>query len=286
MIPKLSIVVPIKNMDGKLKNLSSWIDEALLLKCEVILVEDISNLMFTTELDGLIAARTNGNLKRISGEFGNPGSARNAGKQIAGGEWIAFWDSDDVGFTEKALKMLSNISPETDLIVCSSDTRQWSTGKLVAENHIDSLSSNILQVAGYPGIWRMIFKTKFIENLPFPPFRMAEDQVFLAQVIQKMPEISFSDEIIYSYFLNVPGQLTSSTEAIADLGLAIVEMQKLRGNAATTLFVEELLIRQHISAIRYSAGNVRSKYLYRLLTLVLGKHRIRNTQLLIKVLAK
>jgi glycosyltransferase involved in cell wall biosynthesis len=104
MIPKLSIVVPIKNMNGKLKNLNSWIDEALLLNCEVILVEDISNQMFTSELDQLVALRTHGNLKRVSGQFGNPGSARNAGKEIARGEWITFWDSDDVGFPERALK--------------------------------------------------------------------------------------------------------------------------------------------------------------------------------------
>jgi glycosyltransferase involved in cell wall biosynthesis len=286
MIPKLSIVVPIKNMNGKLKNLNSWIDEALLLTCEVILVEDISNQMFTSELDELIALRTSGNLKRVSGQFGNPGSARNAGKEIARGEWITFWDSDDVGFPEKVLKVLSNVDQETDLIIFSSETREWSNGRIVGENHINSLSSDISQVAVHPGIWRMIFKSKFIESLSFPPFRMAEDQVFLAKVIQENPEISFCDEIIYSYFLNVPGQLTSSTEAIADLGLAIVDMQKLRGNTATALFVEELLIRQHISAIRYSAGIMKSRYLYKMITLLLGKDGIKNKRLLIKVLSK
>jgi glycosyltransferase involved in cell wall biosynthesis len=286
MMPKLSIVVPIKNMDGKLKNLKSWIDEALLLNCEVILVEDISNLTFTTELDHLMVARTHGNLKKVTGEFGNPGSARNAGKEMARGEWIAFWDSDDVGFPEKALKVLSNVNQETDLIVFSSETREWSSGKIVGENHINSVSSNISQVAGHPGLWRMIFKTQFIASLSFPPFRMAEDQVFLAKVIHKTPEIIFCDEIIYSYFLNVPGQLTSSIEAIADLELAIRDMHKLRGNTATTLLVEELLIRQYISAIRYSAGNKRFKYLFQFLTLLIGKDRIRNAQLLIKVLTK
>jgi len=45
---------------------------------------------------------------------------------------------------------------------------------------------------------------------------MGEDQVFLASVIQEQPQIIFFDEIVYSYFLNVPSQLTSSGEAIND----------------------------------------------------------------------
>lgn len=286
MIPKLSIVVPIWNMNGKLKNLTSWMDEALRLNLQVILVEDTSNRMPTTELDELFAIHTDGNLVRVSGEFGNPGSARNAGKELASGEWIAFWDADDVGFPQKALDVLLRADLNCDLIVLSSETRDWSTSNLLAENHVNPHSGNISQVAGRPGIWRMIFNSKFIEKATFPPYRMAEDQVFLAQIVCKNPNIRFYDEITYSYFVNVPGQLTRSTEAIRDLGLAIADMEKIRGKTEVTVFVQELLIRQHISAIRYSPGKPKLKYLFKLLALILGNHCMVNTRLFFKVLVK
>lgn len=286
MIPKISIVIPVRNMNGKLKNLTSWIDEALRLNLQVILVEDTSNRTRTSELDELLEIRTDSNLKRVSGEFGNPGSARNAGKELASGEWISFWDADDIGYPQKALEVLLNEDLTCDLIVFSSETRDWNTGNLLVENHVNSFSGDISQIAGYPGIWRMIFNSKFIENVSFPPFRMAEDQVFLAHVVRQNPRIKFCDEIAYSYFVNVPGQLTRSNEAIGDLRLAIADMEKIRGNAEATTFVQELLIRQHISAIRYSPGKVRLKFSFKLFALMVGKHRMNNTRLLFKVLVK
>lgn len=286
MTPKLSIVVPVRNMNGKLKNLNSWIDEALAMDFEVILVEDTSNRIFTSELDEIVATRNHENLKKVSGDFGDPGSARNAGKLVSSGKWIAFWDADDRGIPKELFKILSNRDLESDLIVFSSETREWNTDSLISENHIDSHSGDILQLAKRPGVWRMVFRSNFIENTFFPPYKMAEDQVFLARVLHDEPDIKFIDEIVYSYFVKVPEQLTSSDKAIKDLGLAITDMNKLKGNAKTTLFIQELMIRQHISAIKYGMFTIKLKFTYKLLVHIFGRYSYTNLRLLIKVLTR
>ncbi len=286
MTPKLSIVVPVKNMNGKLKNLNSWIDEALAMDFEVVLVEDTSSRIFTSELDEIVATRNQKNLKKVSGDFGDPGSARNAGKVVSRGKWIAFWDADDRGILKELFKILSNEDLETDLIIFSSETRDWNTDSLISEDHIDSHLGDILQIAKRPGVWRMVFNSKFIENTFFPPYRMAEDQVFLARVFQDEPDIIFIDEIVYSYFVNVPEQLTSCDRAIEDLRLAITDMKKLEGNSKTTAFFQELMIRQHVSAIKYGMFKTKLLFTYKLLVHISGKYSCRNLRLLIKVLTR
>jgi glycosyltransferase involved in cell wall biosynthesis len=284
MIPLLSIVVPIKDMNDKLQNLTSWLDSALDSGFEVILVEDICDIRLTKELEQKARAKTN--LKIISGYFGDPGSARNAGKKLASGIWIAFWDADDKGNPTRIREALMSISKSTEMVVFSNDTIDWNTGQLKEENHVIPMQPDIIQIANKPGIWRMVFRSEFVKCINFPSFRMGEDQVFLASVIQEQPQIIFIDEIVYSYFLNVPSQLTSSGEAINDLILAASKMKALSRDAKQPTFIYELLIRQYVSGLRHGQLKLKLRFASELFVFILSSAKREKIHILHKVLRK
>jgi glycosyltransferase involved in cell wall biosynthesis len=284
MIPLLSIVVPIKDMNDKLQNLTYWLDTALDSDFEVILVEDICDIRLAKDLER--KAREKTNLKIISGYFGNPGSARNAGKELASGIWIAFWDADDKGNPSRIREALVNVSKSAEMVVFSNETIDWNTGGLKEENHVIPMKQDIIQVANKPGIWRMVFRSEFIKCINFPSFRMGEDQVFLATVIQEQPQIVFIDEIVYSYFVNVPSQLTSSEDAINDLILAASKMKALCADAKQPTFIYELLIRQYVSGLRHGQLKLKVRFAYELSAFMLSAAKREKIHILNKVLSK
>jgi glycosyltransferase involved in cell wall biosynthesis len=284
MIPLLSIVVPIKDMNDKLQNLTYWLDSALDSGFEVILVEDICDIRLTEDLEQKAMKKTN--LKIISGYFGNPGSARNAGKELASGIWIAFWDADDKGNPTRIREALVNVSKSVEMVVFSNETVDWNTGRLKEENRVIPMKQDIIQIANKPGIWRMVFRSEFVKCINFPSFRMGEDQVFLATVIQEQPQIIFIDEIVYSYFLNVPSQLTSSGDAINDLIFAASEMKSLCKDAKNPKFIYELLIRQYVSGLRHGHLKVKFRFASELLVFILSSAKREKIHVLNKVLSK
>jgi hypothetical protein len=94
---------------------------------------------------------------------------------------------------------------------------------------------------------------------------MAEDQVFLARVVNKGPNIKFLDQKLYSYFKNVPGQLTGSKKAISDLISSTRDISGLLHVSPRNPFLIELFIRQCFSGIRH--GNPKERLTFLLLML-------------------
>jgi glycosyltransferase involved in cell wall biosynthesis len=276
--------VPIKDMNDKLQNLTYWLDSALDSGFEVILVEDICEIRLSKELKQKASKKTN--LKIISGFFGNPGSARNVGKKLASGIWIAFWDADDKGNPSRIHEALVNVSKSAEMVVFSYETIDWNTGGLKGENHAIPMKQDIMQVANKPGIWRMVFRSEFIKCINFPSIRMGEDQVFLATVIQEQPQIVFIDEIVYSYFVNVPSQLTSSRDAINDLVFAVSNMRALCTDAKQPTFIYELLIRQYVSGLRHGQLKLKLRFASELLTFILSSNTREKIHILNKVITK
>lgn len=118
MIPKVSIVVPIYNVENYLdKCIQSLINQTL-EEIEIILINDGS-----TDRSGEIAncyANKDGRIKVLHKENGGQCSARNEGVKLATGAYIGFLDSDDwaeVNMYEELYYAAFN--EDADLAVCS-----------------------------------------------------------------------------------------------------------------------------------------------------------------------
>lgn len=202
----LSAIVPIAKMAGKLANLESWLAKVSHYEMEVVLVHDEQDDETGPELLNLLTKLNSPKVTLISGKWGNPGSARNAGLEVAEGDLVVFWDSDDIPNLE--LFLSRDIYEKTfDVLVFEFNVMDFTSGK---SRRIENHPFDNRYLGLNPGIWRMVFTRKILEDARFPPLKLAEDQIFLARVLEKSPFINYVQESAYTYMINFSGQLTKT----------------------------------------------------------------------------
>lgn len=245
----LSVIVPIGDMAKRLQFVESWLKQVKKYSLEIILVHDQTFLYVGTELKELVQSVDTSKVILIQGVFGNPGSARNAGLEIATGNWVGFWDSDDTPNIENIFSAIK-IAQESDEIlvgnfsVLDTKTMKYRT-PIKNVNGINSVAMN-------PGIWRMIFRRQTVSDTKFPSLRMGEDQVFLSCLNFGMRKLRFVESIFYQYNLGGSSQLTKSRKALKDLPLAsaiILEHAK-KAQRKQSIFDMQLFFRQQITVMK------------------------------------
>jgi glycosyltransferase involved in cell wall biosynthesis len=206
-------------MAGKLARLELWISTILKSDSEVILIHDITDEMTGLELERLFQKHKDGNIQLLQGRFGGPGSARNAGIEMAQSRWISFWDSDDEPNVNNFLKMVEKANSTTcEIIVGGFISRSERTNQERKEELFsNNLAENLDCLALNPGIWRMAFRRSFLGGNRFPSSRMGEDQLLLANLNFYNSKIDFYNETVYQYITGNPNQLTANSSAISDL---------------------------------------------------------------------
>ena len=255
--PLLTVITPIAGMAGRLDKLESWLIEASSLPIEIILVHDIQDEQTGKELKSIANNARNESIKLIEGTFGGPGLARNAGIELAKGEWVSFWDSDDFPQVEDFYNMVvSAAASSAECAVGGFTAVHDVTGKnkshTLTENYLDEIAIN-------PGIWRFAFKRSAVKDILFSSLKMAEDQLFLAKFGIPSRRVEISSQSIYQYFLGENFHLTRSKAALRDLPVAVSNsfsiIEKL--SKVNVRFASILLSRQIITALR--TGNITTR---------------------------
>lgn len=246
----LTVVTPVARMADRLQNLRSWITNLGDMPLEVILVHDRQDLRTGYELASIARTVNDSRVVIIEGEFGGPGLARNVGLEAAHGEWVCFWDSDDVPEVEEFFSMVHKANALEFECVVGGFTAEHD---VTHANKVHLLSSNYLnEIALNPGIWRFAFRRTAIDNLRFSKLLMAEDQIFLANLGIPDRKIQIHSKSVYKYFIGESFHLTRRKEALADLPKAIDLILKILQEPFTknTDFVTMLLSRQVLTAIK------------------------------------
>jgi glycosyltransferase involved in cell wall biosynthesis len=185
----------------------------------------------------------------IQGVFGNPGSARNAGLEIATGDWVGFWDSDDTPNIKNIIEAIKIAQQYDEILVGNFSVIDVKT----MEERIPIKKVNgINSVAMNPGIWRMVFRRSTISHMRFPSLRMGEDQVFLSRLNFGIRRLRFFESIFYQYNLGSSSQLTKSKLALKDLPMASILILDHAKNTQRkqSLFDLQLVFRQQITIIK------------------------------------
>lgn len=124
MNPLVSIIVPVYNVEEYLDECVESLVNQTYPDIEIILVDDGSPDNCAHMCDAW--AKRDSRIKVIHKENGGVSSARNAGLDIANGEWIWFVDSDDIAEKNALEDLLSN-TDDADLIVFASITDELYT---------------------------------------------------------------------------------------------------------------------------------------------------------------
>ena len=222
---KITIIVPVYNAEEYLDRCMNSILDQEFSSYEVILVDDGS-----TDASGLICDRYSGTDPRfITVHQKNSGvsAARNAGLNLAQGEYVMFLDSDDALLPYALDELMSNSNDEDVVIggygvfienVPKKEIKPKATVSYKGSQYPHFFQDNILrncEMLDSP--WAKLFKRKVIGKTRFSEqLNYAEDKLFVFEVLAKSSSVMTVSSAVYGYYLRA-GSLGSDISSDAHL---------------------------------------------------------------------
>lgn len=253
----LSVICPIRDMAGKLDFITEWIFECKKNKqIQVIMIVDESK--DSTKIDIQRLCGNEQNCHVLEGRFNNPGGARNLGLRFAKGEWVCFWDSDDIPNVKEFLRMCEFAS-KNNADICFGHYEKYNELTFKREKSevwTMEVNSNLKIVARNPGIWRIVFSKDLIKNNRFELIRMAEDQIFIMQTVLKCKRPTFYNGFVYTYAFGSNYHATKNKTALKDLKTANSKSRQILSEALKSpyyKFAEMITLKINISYIKYGS---------------------------------
>ncbi|MGG3856040.1 glycosyltransferase [Caldifermentibacillus hisashii] len=205
-VPKVSIIVPIYNVEKYLVNCLDSLVNQTLNEIEVILVDDGSKDDSIKIAESYVNRYSN--FKLYFCNNGGPGGARNTGLDYVTGEYIMFLDSDDM-LTSNACQVLYDKALEKNAdIVIGKPVWRYQDGSEKPVEYLEhwfkkDLSTNFRNdyriAIGFPVVHGKLIKSSLIiENeIQFPSKIVGEDVVFSVYSFNKSTRIFLIPETVY-----------------------------------------------------------------------------------------
>lgn len=205
-IDLISIIVPVYGVEQYLSECVDSILEQTYGNLEVLLVDDASPDNCGVICDAYAAKDSR--VKVIHKPNGGAASARNAGLDIATGEYICFVDSDDVVSPDYVATLLEQLAAaDADIAVCGF-THYSRAGKTICMNREPSGEYDRL---GYLRqflnswtcalLWNKIFRRETIGNIRMAEGHRIDDEFFTYQLVLNARRIVVFDKPLYHYRL-------------------------------------------------------------------------------------
>ena len=196
----VSIILPVYGVE---KYLSDCVDSLLVQTyehLEIILVDDASPDSCGSLCDGY-AAR-DGRVRVIHKENGGAASARNAGLDIAQGEYICFVDSDDTVEPDYVEVLLDTLG-DGDMAMCGFYfcSRSESRTENVVPGTFDreGFMRRFLEDWSCALLWNKIFRREAVGGLRMEVGHRVDDEFFTYQVALNCRKVSVTDKCLYHY---------------------------------------------------------------------------------------
>lgn len=218
----LSLVVPVRESEGDLENLlRSLLPLSSDGRWELIVVDDAS----MTPLAATIARAAERGLpvkyRRLSQRSG-PGTARNAGIELARGLFVSFIDVDDQVILPSLLKVAEAAEPLGLHAIAggyalTKEGAPAQPSSLVAVEPAFTLKPWQERMNDPPAIWSWVFQRQFLvaNGLEFPPLSYAEDLIFLLRVSREVRTFLQTDVVTYIHRISGSGSRGTSASSVA-----------------------------------------------------------------------
>lgn len=202
----ISIVVPIYNVEKYLKNCIDSIIKQTYTNIEIILVDDGSPDNCGKICDEY--KEKDNRIKVIHKQNGGLSDARNAGIDIATGEYIAFIDSDDY-IEENYIEVLYNLCVKNDVWLSECDyERINSDDKIEMKQNRESniytgkemsrrlYSKDFIRTIV---VWNKLYKREIFKSLRFPKGKINEDEFTTYKIFYNLDKVAVTSEKLYYY---------------------------------------------------------------------------------------
>ena len=245
--PLISIIIPVYNVEAYIEHCIHNILSQTYRNLEVIIVNDGSpddSIKIAKEL-----TKDDPRFIYIDKENGGQSDARNAGLDIATGDYIFFCDPDDFMF-EKSIENLYYASQltEADIVVGSfcrfeegmfyfypkpkEDELLFPLSARDAIQGMDSMEDYTL--LRYSAVWGKLFKKHLFDEIRFPKGKYAEDQFIMWRLYLASDVIVRYQLDVYAYRVNYKGLTQNYSlshldfiEAIEERIQALMKMPEL-----------------------------------------------------------
>lgn len=202
--PKVSIVVPIYDVEAYLQRCIDSILGQTIVDFELILVDDGSPDGCGAICDDYLSK--DARISVIHQENGGLSSARNAGIDIARGNYLIFVDSDDWIEPEYLEVMLRDAeSYQVSMVICDFISRaNGDTGAAPPHDdvieQIDRLTAIARMLAGeWISAWAKLYRRELFQNIRFPLGRINEDYAILIYLIERCDVVVYHHRPLYNY---------------------------------------------------------------------------------------
>lgn len=222
-MPKVSIIVPVYNIEPYIARCIDSVLSQSLKDIEIICVNDGSTDASLRIIEQY--RKLDKRVKIINKENGGLSSARNAGVSAAHGKYILLLDGDDkiscvacerlYNFAEEFESDLviyeylaENINTKVKNLVSTSYLRKNFQNTTFSIATLDAyIFQNIVETA-----WAKLYRADLIRNIPFYEDIIYEDIPFWADVFIKAKRISYFPEAIYYYYQNRKGSIMQKAD--------------------------------------------------------------------------
>lgn len=192
---KLSIIIPAYNAEPYIDELLKRLNDQMIPVVEVIVVDDGSRFPYLAPYPWV---------KVIRQQNGGVSSARNAGLDVATGEYVAFIDADDLISKDYVEKVFLAMREDPDFIYLSWETfgEGWKAKVKITD-----------ETQKFPPwnqcVWNRIYKRSMIGDVRFNEKKIiAEDAEFIRKVKEKGRKKAFIPETVYFYRTTQRNSLT------------------------------------------------------------------------------
>lgn len=216
-MPEISVIVPVYKVEKYLDRCIESIVNQTYPDFELILVDDGSPDGSPILCDKW--AEKDSRVHVIHKKNGGASSARNAGLEIAKGNWIAFADSDD-WLDRTALKTLYDLANQYNVPMAIGGMRvvqKYTDASIVMKQNAKVLSnadlmSRFFRLNGEPdthSVCGAIIRRDILEDYSFIEGRMNEDVETCYYLARKCEAAVYTDAPLYNYFKNIEGVTNS-----------------------------------------------------------------------------
>lgn len=236
---KVSIIIPVYKVEKYLKRCIESVINQSYKNIEIILVNDGSPDKCGEICDSY--ARIDSKIKVIHKKNGGLSSARNAGLDIASGEYIMFVDSDD-WIEEDSLEKLDKYMDMSYDIINFKFSFIKEGSKNIIELQSDSKESYECDLISYIDklfmgelsffIWNKLYKKDLFNEVRFPEGRNYEDLATIYKLYFNAKNIIVTDYTLYNYWLGNSNSITSNStiKNMTDYLLSTKEIYEVNKN--------------------------------------------------------
>ncbi len=257
-MPKISVIVPIYNVDQYLEKCVHSLLNQTEQDLEIILVDDGSPDKCPEMCDSF--AKQDDRIVVIHKKNGGLSDARNAGLDIAKGEYISFVDSDDYIAVNMYEQMLDSIETyDADMAICNL-LKVDESGNALEDKQLlpirdgcftpDDIFHCFTQPGGwkYVPVWNKLYKRNLFQTLRFPVGKLHEDEFLFHRVVYSCKRIVGVAEPLYFYLIR-PNSITSQSFSPKrmDIGEALLDQYdfaKEKGLAELRSFAAQRIARR------------------------------------------